>query len=389
MSRWMDDLSSSIGYINRIIRNLHELDSKSVEDIYTDIRGAGVIIPSAEGRTKGALSIICSEMAKMRNGKLVIDRGDIGFPGRHIDEAAPILKRRFGQVSLLIMSGSGKSLLPLIDAQKLALLIAKTDNHKDYKIDVITSDPESPLGKLGYKYGTLLILKGRETKEERVETVEFKSVGILEDVFILGGGLFLYGLAEALNRNAPATQIREYVNALASETIRVVEDIVRSDFMTMLVDMLEKRHVCFLAGLGSSREVARMTAVRLGHVKRAIGDQVYVAGEASTPSPRAGDLLLVISQSGEIEVVAAWCKNFKKMGGVVASIVGTKGSTIEALSDYSYYIPSHSYDGGPNDFYLKAAFATSPLPVLLVDRLQERGLKLPEYILKWHHSVTS
>ncbi|MCS7142849.1 MAG: hypothetical protein NZ920_03525 [Aigarchaeota archaeon] len=385
----MGEISASIGFINKIVNNLYELDNKATEDIYTDIRSSGVIVPSAEGRTKGALSIFCSELAKMKNGKVVIDRGDIGFPARHIDEAAPTLRRRFGQISLLILSGSGKSLLPLIDAQKLALLIAKSENYKDHKIDVITSDPESPLGKLGYKYGTLMVLKGRELSEDKIDTVEFRSVGILEDVFILGGLLFLYGLAETLNRDAPASQIREYIASFTSEVTKVVEDVVRSDFMKTVVDMLEKRHVCFLAGLGSSREVARMTAVRLGHVKRAIGDQVYVAGDASTPSPRAGDLLLVISQSGEIEVVAAWCKNFKKMGGVVASIVGTKGSTIEALSDYSYYIPSNSFDGGPNDFYLKAAFASSPIPLLLVYKLQERGLKLPEYILRWHHSVTS
>ena len=32
--------------------------------------------------------------------------------------------------------------------------------------------------------------------------------------------------------------------------------------------------------------------------------------------------------------------------------------------------------------------AYTPLPVRLAERLEQRGLKLPEYILSWYHSVT-
>lgn len=381
--------TSSVGFMSRIIKNLSEVNTKQLEDLYIDLKSSGVIVPSGEGRSKGALSIVCSEMAKMDRGKIIVDRGDIGFPDREVDMAAPILRQRYGQVSLLILSGSGKSLIPLVDAQKMALLITKSGNTKDYRIDVITSDPESPLGKLGDKYGTLTILKGREIYDDSAEATEFKAVGILEDVFILGAGLMLHALAEAIYEELPSYAIPQKISRLLDETTVIVEDIVKSDFLKTLVDLLEQRHVCFFAGLGSSQEVARMTAVRLGHVKRAIGDQVYVGGESSTPAPRAGDILIVISYSGETEVVASWCKNFKKLGGIVASILGTKNSTIESLSDYSYFIESKHKPGSPNDFYMKAAFATSPLPLFLVDRLRERGLRLPEYILKWYHSVIS
>ena len=77
-----------------------------MEYIYHDLRSAGIIIPAGEGRSKGSLSIPISEMAKMKHGKIVIDRGDIGFPGKDLEEAAPILKKRYGQVCLLINSGS-------------------------------------------------------------------------------------------------------------------------------------------------------------------------------------------------------------------------------------------------------------------------------------------
>ena len=357
--------------------------------MYHDIKSSGIILPSGEGRSKGALSIACSEMAKMRGGKLILDRGDVGFPGRNVTEAAPILRQRFGQVCLLVNSGSGKSLMPLLDAQQLAMHIAQHGNPRDFRIDVVTSDRDSPIGKLGTRYGNVLVLKGREPDEAPTESKEFRSTGILEDLFILGTGVLFQSMAEALYEEASADRVIARSKELFNEIGTLVDQIVVSDFFKSLVNALEQRHSCFFVGLGSGREVARMTAVRIGHVKRAMGDQIYVAGESNTPAPRAGDILLVISHSGETEIVAGWAKNFKRMGAKVASIVGNPDSTIAATSDLSFTIKGDGHEGKPNSFYVKAAFALSPLPIYLVEKVAERGLRLPEYILKWHHSVTS
>ena len=380
---------SSMTFVNRIFRNLEQANRSEIEALYHDIQGAGVILPSGEGRSKGALSIACSEMAKMRGGKLVLDRGDIGFPGRSVLEAAPILRQRFGQVCLLINSGSGKSLMPLLDAQQLAMHIAQRGNPRDFRIDVLTSDRDSPIGKLGTRYGNVLLLRGREPDEEPTESREFRSTGILEDLFILGTGVLFQAMAEALYEEATANRVLARSKELFNEIGTLVDQIVNSDFFKSLVDSLEQRHSCFFVGLGSGREVARMTAVRIGHVKRAMGDQIYVAGESNTPAPRAGDILLVISNSGETEIVAGWAKNFKRMGASVASIVGNPDSTIAAASDLSFTIKGDGMEGRPNSFYVKTAFALSPLPIYLVEKVAERGLRLPEYILRWHHSVTS
>lgn len=368
---------------------MEEANRSEIEALYHDIQGAGVILPSGEGRSKGALSVACSEMAKMRRGKLVLDRGDIGFPGRNMIEAAPILRQRFGQVCLLVNSGSGKSLMPLLDTQQLAMYIAQHGNPRDFRIDVITSDRDSPIGKLGTRYGNVLLLKGRESDEAPTESREFRTTGILEDLFILGTGVLFHAMAEALYEEATADRVLARSKELFNEIGTVVDQIVASDFFKSLVDSLEQRHSCFFVGLGSGREVARMTAVRIGHVKRAMGDQIYVAGESNTPAPRAGDMLLVISHSGETEIVAGWAKNFKRMGAAVASIVGNPDSTIAAASDLSFTIKGDGMEGRPNSFYVKTAFALSPLPIYLVEKVAERGLRLPEYILRWHHSVTS
>jgi 6-phospho-3-hexuloisomerase len=378
-----------MGYVNRISQNLAELDADEIERLYHDIMSAGVILPSGEGRSKGALSIACSEMAKMRRGKIVIDRADIGFPGRDLAEAGPVLKQRYGLVCLLINSGSGKSLMPLIDAQKLAFHIGKANAHRDFRIDVVTSDPDSPIGKLGSKFGNLVRLKGRDVVEPTGGPTEFRSSGIMEDMFILGSGVLFQAIAESIYEEAQASRVLARAHELFGEIGTAVDEIISSDFFAFLLDALEQRHSCFFAGLGSGQEVSRMTAVRVAHVKRALGDQVFVAGESNTPAPRAGDTLIVISHSGETEVVAGWCRTFKKMGGKIAALTGTPGSTIPSQADVSFTVKGIEDHGRPNGFYIKSAFALSPLPIYLVERIGERGLKLPEYILKWHQSVTS
>lgn len=380
---------SKVDYINRIFENLNVVDQQQLEAFYHDLISAGVIIPSGEGRSKGAISIACSEMAKMSHGKRVLDRGDIGFPATDMALAAPILRKRYGQVCLLINSGSGKSLMPLLDAQKLGVYIENTGQARDFRIDLLTSDPESPLGKLSSKYGNYVIVKGREENGSVVEPREFKTYGILEDMFSLGSGLLTHSVAEAMWQEAPASKVLTICRELASETSNIVDDFVSSDFFRHLIDSLEQRKTCFFAGLGSSQEVVRMAAVRVGHVKRALGDSVYVSGDSNIAPPRAGDVMIVVSMTGETEIVAGWCRNFRKMGGEVASIVGSQGSTIESLSDASYVLKGDWRPGAPNSFYIKAAFVLSPLPIYLVERIEEKGLKLPENILRWHRSVIS
>jgi 6-phospho-3-hexuloisomerase len=380
---------ANIKYILTIFDNIRALNPKEVESFYYGLSSVRVIVPSGEGRSKGALSIACSEIAKMNKGKIILDRSDIGFPGRDLYEAAPSIRNKYGPMSLLINSGSGKALIPLIDAQKLGQYISETGNIRDYRIDVVTSDPESPIGKLGSRYGSVVNLKGQVTYENFSEIKEFRETGILTDIFELGSLVLYQAIAEAMSKDASADAIFSIIENIFKEIQEMLEDKNSVEFIKRIVDDLEKRSLCFMGGLGSGLEVARMTAVRIGHIKRVLGDAVYVIRDVNLPVPRPGDIFIVISYSGETEVVVGWCKNFKKMGGKVISVVGNKDSSIHSLSDYSYVIYSPYIKGEPNRFYLKAAFLLSPLPLFLAERIEKRGLKLPDYILRWYHSIIS
>jgi Predicted sugar phosphate isomerase involved in capsule formation len=303
---------ANIKYILTIFDNIKALNAKEVESFYYDLLSVRVIVPSGEGRSKGALSIACSEIAKMNKGKIILDRSDIGFPGRDLYEAAPLIRNKYGPMSLLINSGSGKALIPLIDAQKLGQYISETGNVKDYRIDVVTSDPESPLGKLGARYGSIVNLKGQIIQENSSEVKEFRETGILTDIFELGSAVLYQAIAEAMNKDASADTIFSNIENIFKEIQEIFEDKSSIEFIKKVVEDLEKRSICFLGGLGSGLEVARMTAVRIGHIKRVLGDAVYVIRDVNLPTPRPGDIFIVISYSGETEVVVGWCKNFKK-----------------------------------------------------------------------------
>jgi 6-phospho-3-hexuloisomerase len=168
----------------------------------------------------------------------------------------------------------------------------------------------------------------------------------------------------------------------------MVDSIVKSETYSRLVDALEKRTSVFLGGKGTASEIVKMTAIRLSHIKNTLGDTVYIARGVNTPPPRPGDVQILVSFSGETKPVISWCDIWKKMNGTVLSITSTGKSTLAEKSDLRIILEEEAMQGQPRRFYMRAAYVLSPLPVRLVERLGQRGLRLPEYILNWHHSLT-
>jgi D-arabinose 5-phosphate isomerase GutQ len=151
---------------------------------------------------------------------------------------------------------------------------------------------------------------------------------------------------------------------------------------------MEKRTNVFLGGKGTAHQIANMTAVRLFHIKSFLGDNVYVTRGVNTPHPRAGDLEVLLSYTGETKPVALWADVMKKFNGTVVAITGRSDSTLAKKADVKIILEEDVKPGTPRRFYTRAAYVLSPLPVKLAERLGQRGLKLPEYIISWYHSVT-
>jgi 6-phospho-3-hexuloisomerase len=211
---------------------------------------------------------------------------------------------------------------------------------------------------------------------------------MMGDVFELGTLLLLCMMIEAIFRNLEVEDVFKLCREEFEKIGALIDANMKSETYTQLVDLLEKRTNVFLGGKGTANEIAKMTGVRLFHIKSFLGDNVYVTRGVNTPHPRAGDLEILMSFSGETKPVILWADVMKQFNGTVLAITGSPDSTLAKKADLKIILEEEVKPGTPRRFYTRAAYVLSPLPVKLAEKLGQRGLKLPEYIISWYHSVT-
>jgi len=329
------------------------------------------------------MSQIALSQVGWRN-KVVLTPDDPGFPGKSMYDAAADLARRYKKTLLLINSGSGYSDDPLVMAQDLARYIEEKKTSK-FTMGLMTSSLESPLAQITSQYGHVVHIKGRGKSKP---SFEYSETGMMGDIFELGTLLLLCMMIEAIFRNLESEDVFKLCKEEFEKIGAMIDANVQSETYTQLVDLLEKRTNVFIGGKGTANEIAKMTGIRLFHIKSFLGDNVYVTRGVNTPPPRAGDLEILMSFSGETKPVIIWCDVMKKFNGNVLAITGTKDSTLAKKADLKIILEEEVKPGTPRRFYTRAAYVLSPLPVKLAERLGQRGLKLPEYIISWYHSVT-
>jgi D-arabinose 5-phosphate isomerase GutQ len=378
---------STIGYVNRIRDNLLSLKRKKLLPLYEDLKSANCVVCGGSGRSLCSLNAAMSQIAMSTIGwrnKVVLTPDDPGFPGKNMYDAAAELERRYKRTLLLINSGSGVSEDPKAMAEDLARYIENKKTSR-FSMGLVTSNVNSPLARIVREHGHVVELKGRGRSKP---SLEYSEIGIMGDMFELGSLLLLCMMTEAISRNLQVGGVFQLCEEEFAKLGPMIDSNVESETYTDLVDMLERRTNVFLGGKGTANEIVKMTGIRLFHIKGFLGDNVYTARGVNTPHPRAGDLEILVSFSGETKPVIIWCDIFKKLNGIVLSITGTKKSTLAEKSDFQITLEETVKPGQPRRFYMRAAYVLSPLPVKVAERLSERGLKLPEYIINWYHSVT-
>ena len=378
---------SRIGYVNRIRDNLLHVKRKRLLPLFEDLKSANCVVCGGSGRSLYSLNAAMSQIAMSQIGwrnKVVLTPDDPGFPGKNMYDAAAELERRYKRTLLLINSGSGLSDDPLVMAQDLAKYIEDKKTSR-FSIGLITSNVNTPLAQIVREHGHVVELKGRGRLKP---SFEYSEIDIMGDMFELGSLLLLCMMTEAIFRNLRVDGVFRLCEEEFAKLGPIIDSNVESETYTHLVDLLERRTNVFLGGKGTANEIVKMTCVRLFHIKGFLGDNVYTARGVNTPHPRAGDLEILVSFSGETKPVIIWCDVFKKLNGIVLAITGTKKSTLAENSDFRIALEEEVKPGQPRRFYMRAAYVLSPLPVKLAERLGDRGLKLPEYLIGWYHSVT-
>jgi len=376
---------SGVEYVERISDNLLKVKEKSLFPLYEDLRAADCIVCGGSGRSLHSLNIAMSQIAMMKEPKVVITREDVGFPGRGMLDAASQLGKRHKRIVLLINSGSGESDDPRHLAEELEKYLKKTGNTK-FTMGLITSNPNSSIAKIVQNYGHVVKVEGR-VKQQLPTSDAYGQTGIMGDLFELGSLFLLQMITEAISEDCSVEKVLELIAEEAPFLRKITECAVDSEATKAALEILERRSDVFLGGRGTAEEVAKMTAVRLFHIKKFLGDNVYIARGVNTPHPRAGDLEILISYSGRTKPVVGWCNRFRGLGGTVLSIIGNKETSLDLNSDLKIVLEETVEPRMPRRFYMRAAYVLSCLPILLTERLSLKGLLLPEYIFNWYHSV--
>jgi len=376
---------SGVEYIELISDNLLKMTEKNLLPLYEDLRAADCIVCGGSGRSLHSLNIAMSQIAMMKEPKVIITREDVGFPGRGMYDAASQLEKRHRKIVLLVNSGSGESDDPRHLAEELEKYLEETGSTK-FTMGLITSNSNSSLAKLAQRHGHVVKVAGRR-KQQLPSSDAYSETGIMGDLFELGSLFLLQMITEAIADNSSVEKVLELISEEAPVLRELTENAIHSEATKAALDILERRSDVFLGGRGTAEEVAKMTAVRLFHIKKSLGDDVYIARGVNTPHPRAGDLEILISYSGRTKPVVGWCNRFRGLGGTVLSIVGREGAPLDLNSDLRILLEEAVEHGKPRRFYMRAAYVLSCLPILLTERLSLKGLLLPEYILNWYHSV--
>lgn len=377
-----EDISMKYKYIETIYHNVKSVDKSSLHSLYDCLKDYDCIIVYGSGRSYAAIKIAVSQYSKMKGSPTIITPEDPGFPGNNIYEALDNLRERFSKIFLLVNSGSGETLEPLIVAKDFVNYI-DNNNANNLILGVITSKPESSLGRLAGEYGVLVHLKGRG--EHKLD--DFLTSGIMGDTFELGSLLLLTGLIKSIYLGS-INYFDDIIDTYYQKIYELLDRYVDSKTFGIMIDMMARRSNVFIGGRGSAHEVATMLVIRLNHIKYAIGDHVYRARGSNTPRPRPGDLGILISCSGETPAIISWAKSLQASGAYVVAIVGNPNSLLARIVDNKVIIDSRPIEKFvPRDFYLYASFLLSPLPIRLIERFKEEGLVLPESILRYYHSI--
>lgn len=170
---------------------------------------------------------------------------------------------------------------------------------------------------------------------------------------------------------------------LIIEKISGILEATDDTYDVKLTRMLDNAKRIFIAGAGRSKLVGNFFAMRLVHG----GYDVSVVGEIVTPSIKSGDLLIIISGSGETEQLVAFTKSAKKVGANIVLISAKSDSTIGNMADAVFQIGRSEQYGKVLGMPMGTVFELSTLLFLeaIVSHLiHEKGI--PEEIMRERHA---
>jgi len=129
--------------------------------------------------------------------------------------------------------------------------------------------------------------------------------------------------------------MKKITDTLVSEVTEVLQQVDPNETTELAMEIKQAKRI-FVTGTGRSGLVGKIFAMRLMHS----GYPIYVVGETITPSIETGDLLLVISGSGNTATLKHFAAKAKEVDAELALVTTNKDSDIGQMSDCCVSIPA-------------------------------------------------
>ena len=128
--------------------------------------------------------------------------------------------------------------------------------------------------------------------------------------------------------------IQEKIDSILEENRRLLQSL-SDDAVEDFISGIEAANAIFCSAQGRSGYVLRCFCMRLMH----LGYRVYFCGETITPAIGEGDMLVVLSGSGETASTLDSVQIARKRGAMIFGILGHLSTRIAPLADHSIHLP--------------------------------------------------
>lgn len=113
---------------------------------------------------------------------------------------------------------------------------------------------------------------------------------------------------------------------------------VSKEKLDHLIEVIDKAGRIFCAAHGRSGYILRCFCMRLMQ----LGYPAFFVGETITPRIGKGDMLFVLSGSGQTALTQEWVRVARQRGATTFGVIGVENSPIGRALDYSLCVPAGS-----------------------------------------------
>ncbi|WP_152816067.1 SIS domain-containing protein [Georgenia subflava] len=155
-------------------------------------------------------------------------------------------------------------------------------------------------------------------------------------------------------------------------------DLAQYDTFAQHFDTLNSEHRLFFSGQGRSGLAAQMVAMRFMHM----GLPAHFVGEATAPSVRDGDTLVLVSGSGKTPVSLNFAEVAKSEGAKVLLVTHQDSSPLREVADAALVLPVAGSTQFGGTLFEESALIV--LDSIVLDQMHRRGV--PAETMAYNHT---